>query len=40
MRLLRREFGSDLLAGILTITSVHLGKYLAGAIVVMMLSGG
>lgn len=34
------EFGSDLLAGISIITSVCLGEYLAGALVVLMLSGG
>lgn len=34
------EFGSDLLAGISIITSVFLGEYLAGALVVLMLSGG
>jgi heavy metal translocating P-type ATPase len=39
-RLLRREFGSDLLAGISIVTSVILGEYLVGAIVVLMLSGG
>src|SRR3974390_2164553 len=38
--LLRREFGSDLLAGISIVTSVVLGEYLAGSIVVLMLSGG
>ena len=38
--LLRREFGSDLLAGISIVTSVLLDEYLAGAIVVLMLSGG
>ena len=38
--LLRREFGSDLLAGISIVTSVLLGEYLAGSIVVLMLSGG
>jgi heavy metal translocating P-type ATPase len=38
--LLRREFGSDLLAGISIVTSVALGEYLAGSIVVLMLSGG
>lgn len=37
---LRREFGSDLLAGISIITSVLLGEHLAGAFVVLMLSGG
>ena len=38
--LLRREFGSDLLAGMSIVTSVLLHEYLAGAIVVLMLSGG
>ncbi len=38
--LLRREFGSDLLAGISIITAAILGEYLAGALVVLMLSGG
>ena len=37
---LRREFGSDLLGGISIVTSVLLGEYLAGAIIVLMLSGG
>lgn len=36
----RGEFGSDLLAGISIVTAVLLGEYLAGAIVVLMLSGG
>jgi heavy metal translocating P-type ATPase len=36
----RGEFGSDLLAGISIVTSVILGEYLAGALVVLMLSGG
>jgi len=39
-RLLNREFGSDLLAGISVITAILLGQYLVGAIVVLMLSGG
>lgn len=39
-KLWRREFGSDLLAGISIVTSAILGEYLAGAIVVLMLSGG
>lgn len=39
-KLFRREFGSDLLAGISIVTSVLLGEYLAGAFVVLMLSGG
>jgi heavy metal translocating P-type ATPase len=37
---LRKEFGSDLLAGISIVTSVLLDEYLAGSIVVLMLSGG
>jgi heavy metal translocating P-type ATPase len=40
IKLWRREFGSDLLAGISIVTSVLLAEYLAGAIVVLMLSGG
>ncbi len=36
----RKEFGSDLLAGISIVTSVFLGEYLAGCLVVLMLSGG
>ena len=39
-KLLKREFGSDLLGGISIVTSVVLGEYLAGAIIVLMLSGG
>ncbi|WP_337175277.1 heavy metal translocating P-type ATPase [Paludisphaera sp.] len=39
-RLLRREFGSDLLAGISIVAAVLLGEYLAGTLVVLMLSGG
>ena len=39
-KLLQRQFGSDLLAGISIVTSVVLGEYLAGTIVVLMLSGG
>ena len=39
-KLLRREFGSDFLAGISIVASVFLKEYLAGAIVVLMLSGG
>lgn len=34
------DFGSDLLAGISIVTAVLLGEYLAGALVVLMLSGG
>jgi heavy metal translocating P-type ATPase len=39
-KLARREFGSDLLAGISILTSAALHEYLAGALVVLMLSGG
>jgi heavy metal translocating P-type ATPase len=34
------NFGSDLLAGVSIVTALLLGEYLAGAIVVLMLSGG
>lgn len=40
VKLSRRQFGSDLLAGISIVTSVVLGEYLAGSLVVLMLSGG
>jgi heavy metal translocating P-type ATPase len=40
IKLLHQQFGSDLLAGISIVTSVVLGEYLAGALVVLMLSGG
>ncbi len=40
VKVLRREFGSDLLAGISIVTSVLLGEYLAGVLVVLMLAGG
>jgi heavy metal translocating P-type ATPase len=48
VKLLRGEFGTDLLAGISIVTSAILGtlggatgsEYLAGALVVLMLSGG
>ncbi len=36
----QREFGSDLLAGISIVTAILLGEYLAGTLVVLMLSGG
>ena len=39
-QILHREFGSDLLAGISILTSVALHQYLAGTLVVLMLSGG
>ncbi len=40
LKVFRREFGSDLLAGISIVVSVILGEYLAGTLVVLMLSGG
>src|SRR6266545_5313486 len=40
LHVVRGEFGSDLLAGISIITSAILGEYLAGTLVVLMLSGG
>jgi heavy metal translocating P-type ATPase len=40
IKLFRREFGSDLLAGISIVTAALLGEYLAGTFVVLMLSGG
>jgi heavy metal translocating P-type ATPase len=39
-KLASREFGSDLLAGMSIAASAALGEYLAGSIVVLMLSGG
>jgi len=39
-KLYRKEFGADLLAGVSIITSLFLHEYLAGSIVVLMLSGG
>jgi len=40
LHMLKGEFGSDLLAGVSIVTSFLLGEYLAGALVVLMLSGG
>jgi heavy metal translocating P-type ATPase len=40
IRILNGQFGSDLLAGISIITSIVLEEYLAGVLVVLMLSGG
>lgn len=39
-KLFAREFGSDHLAGISIVTSVIVGEYLVGCIVILMLSGG
>src|SRR6516162_5125057 len=36
----KRQFGSDLLAGVSIVTAVLLGELLVAAIVVLMLSGG
>jgi cation transport ATPase len=40
IKLVHFRFGSDLLAGISIITAAVLGEYLAGTIIVLMLSGG
>ncbi len=40
IKLFKREFGSDLLAGISIVTAVALHQYLAGVLVVLMLSSG
>ncbi len=39
-KLVKLEFGSDLLAGMSIVTAILLGEYLAGSLVVLMLSGG
>ncbi len=39
-KLVRLQFSSDLLAGISIVTAILLEQYLAGALVVLMLSGG
>jgi heavy metal translocating P-type ATPase len=39
-KVIRGEFGSDMLAGISIVASALLDEYLAGALVVLMLSGG
>lgn len=40
LHLSRLEFNADLLAGIAIVSAVILGEYLAGTLVVLMLSGG
>lgn len=40
IKLIRREYGADLLAGIAIATAVILGEYLAGTLVVLMFAGG
>jgi heavy metal translocating P-type ATPase len=39
-KIFRRDYGSDLLAGIAIVTAAALGEYFAGVILVLMLSGG
>ena len=39
-KLRQGEWGSDLLGGISVVTSIAMGEYLAGSIIVLMLSGG
>ncbi len=39
-KVMKRDFGSDLLGGIAIVTSLMLGEYAAGSIIVLMLSGG
>ncbi len=40
LKVVKRDFGSDLLGGIAIVTAVIMGEYLAGSIIVLMLSGG
>lgn len=40
VKLCKRQFGADLLAGIAILTAILLQEYLAGTLVVLMLSGG
>ncbi len=40
LNVFRRQFGSDLLAGLSIVTSLLVGEYLAGTVVVLMLAGG
>jgi heavy metal translocating P-type ATPase len=39
-KLRKGDWGSDLLGGISVVTSIVMGEYLAGSIIVLMLSGG
>lgn len=39
-KVLKRQFGSDLLAGIAIVTSIPQAEYLAGTFIILMLSGG
>jgi len=40
IKFIHLQFSSDLLAGLSIVTAVFLGQYLAGTIIVLMLSGG
>jgi len=40
LKLLRRDFGADLLAIIALVTGVWLGEYLAAVLIILMLTGG
>lgn len=40
LKLARGEFGADMLAGISIVTAIVMSEHLAGALVVLMLSGG
>lgn len=40
VKLVRRDWGADLLAGIAIVTAMLLHEYLAGSLIVLMLSGG
>jgi heavy metal translocating P-type ATPase len=39
-KLLKRQFGADVIAALSIITSILLGEYLVGAVIVLMFSGG
>jgi cation transport ATPase len=39
-KLRAKNFGADLLAGISLVTSLLLGEYLVGAVIILMLAGG
>lgn len=39
-RMLKREFGADVLGGLSIAAAILLGEYLAGSIIVLMLAGG
>jgi heavy metal translocating P-type ATPase len=39
-KLLKRDFGADLIAAVAIITALVLGEYFAGAIIILMLSSG